>query len=275
MINQGLKSYTKQISGNVGRISYHVNPNKECANLILDIPLISKKADRKVGLSLLYNHQNKSVDSKFGLGFKSSYDMKITLNNTYLSLTMADCTYSFIKKTSDNEDKLIIYFDVNDDGYYSEDEKIEINTDKYEVYTNNELGFTINMVESLIDNKYKYQLVDKSHTSYYFDDSGNLLRIITLKGDDINITSTEITNSFSKIINTISNNKVTNVSSYNTVTRDGEEEELQNSRIDLAYSNNKLTTITIYHNTKIVEKYQITYLDNYITIFDRIVLLFL
>ena len=113
MINQGLKSYTKQISGNVGRISYHVNPNKECANLILDIPLISKKADRKVGLSLLYNHQYNSVDSKFGLGFKSSYDMKITLNNTYLSLTMADCTYSFIKKTSDNEDKLIIYFDVN------------------------------------------------------------------------------------------------------------------------------------------------------------------
>ena len=36
MINQGLKNYTKQISGNVGRISYHVNPNKECANLILD-----------------------------------------------------------------------------------------------------------------------------------------------------------------------------------------------------------------------------------------------
>jgi len=156
MINQGLKSYTKQISGNVGRISYHVNPNKECANLILDIPLIQTKADRKVGLSLLYNHQYNSVDSKFGLGFISSYDMKITLNNTYLSLTMADCTYSFIKKTSDNEDKLIIYFDVNDDGYYLEDEKIEINTDEYEVYTNNELGFTINMVESLIDNKYKY-----------------------------------------------------------------------------------------------------------------------
>ena len=204
MINQGLKSYTKQISGNVGRISYHVNPNKECANLILDIPLISKKADRKVGLSLLYNHQYKSVDSKFGLGFKSSYDMKITLNSTYLSLTMADCTYSFIKKTSDNEDKLIIYFDVNDDGYYSEDEKIEINTDKYEVYTNNELGFTINMVESLIDNKYKYQLVDKSHTSYYFDDSGNLLRITTLKGDDINISKyvdEETENEYEKITN--------------------------------------------------------------------------
>jgi len=239
MTNQGLKHYTKQISGSIGRINYYVNPSKYSANLIFDIPIVNKKANKLVGLSLLYNHQYRNIDDKFGLGYKCNYDMSIIENTT-----------SIIYKALDSVE------------YYFYEISSNTNT-SYVEYKNQELGYYIRKYNELIDDEYKYQLIDKNHTSYLFNGVGYLGKIVLVNEDNIIITNNEISLDFSKIRYTITNNKVTNINNIvNGI--------YYIDKIDLVYSNNKLTNITIYHDTKIVEKYQITYLDNYITIFDSI-----
>ena len=66
MANKGLKSYTKQISGNIGLISYNVNVYSDDSNLVLTIPLINLDEGNPVGLSLIYNYLG-SDKSLFGL----------------------------------------------------------------------------------------------------------------------------------------------------------------------------------------------------------------
>ncbi len=90
MANKGLKSYTKQISGSIGSIGYNVNVNNNDSNLILTIPLLSSGGVNRVGLSLIYNHQNKNVTSIYGAGMKLNNQYKLTNNYPNYIVTNPD-----------------------------------------------------------------------------------------------------------------------------------------------------------------------------------------
>ena len=73
MANKGLKSYTKQISGNIGLISYNVNVYSDDSNLVLTIPLINLDEGNPVGLSLIYNYLGNNT-SLFGLKIRNKFE---------------------------------------------------------------------------------------------------------------------------------------------------------------------------------------------------------
>ena len=76
MANKGLKSYTKQISGNIGLISYNVNVYSDDSNLVLTIPLINLDEGNPVGLSLIYNYLGNNT-SLFGLKNRNNFEYKL------------------------------------------------------------------------------------------------------------------------------------------------------------------------------------------------------
>ena len=94
-MNKGLKKEQRYLQHTIGSAGItYINLNKNNANMHITVPLIGD-------LSLIYNLQEKNIDTDFGKGFRLSYYNKLTYNSisdTY-SIEQADGTiYEFIKK---------------------------------------------------------------------------------------------------------------------------------------------------------------------------------
>ncbi len=70
-MNRGLKSYTKQLTQEVGSAKACVNIYENDANMHIMLPLIKTLGNFPIDLNLIYTHQNINVtDKHFGKGFK-------------------------------------------------------------------------------------------------------------------------------------------------------------------------------------------------------------
>ena len=70
-MNRGLKSYTKQLTQEIGSAKACVNINENDANMHIVLPLVKTLGNFPIDLNLIYTHQNRNVtDKHFGKGFK-------------------------------------------------------------------------------------------------------------------------------------------------------------------------------------------------------------
>ncbi len=70
-MNRGLKSYTKQLTQEVGSAKACVNIYENDANMHIVLPLVKTLGNFPIDLNLIYTHQNRNVtDKHFGKGFK-------------------------------------------------------------------------------------------------------------------------------------------------------------------------------------------------------------
>ena len=73
-MNQGLKSYTKQIECEAGGVAkFYFNANQNCANTHLIVPILNTIGHNPISLNLIYNYQDRNVINQFGKGFKLNY----------------------------------------------------------------------------------------------------------------------------------------------------------------------------------------------------------
>ncbi len=63
-MNKGLKSYTKQLTNQIGSATVNVNLFKNDANMHITIPLLSTTGLSAFSASLVYNHQSKFTITK-------------------------------------------------------------------------------------------------------------------------------------------------------------------------------------------------------------------
>ena len=89
-MNKGLKSYTKQLTNQIGSATVNVNLFKNDANMHITIPLLSTTGLSAFSASLVYNHQSKGNSGIFGKGFYLNYYAKIVTNGNSVTVQNAD-----------------------------------------------------------------------------------------------------------------------------------------------------------------------------------------
>ena len=245
MANKGLKNYTKQISGNVGSVKYHINPSPLDSNIILTIPLLQSKCLCPIGLSLIYSYQDRNSMYGFGKGFKCNYDTRIIDDGTNLRVNNADFSVDTYH-----------YDNVNDLYYFKEN------------------GNTIDKTVTNVDGdseEVNYLLLDKYGNRTYFDSSCCIKRIENVKGDVINYypeSGVMVDNNKGSQITYLNNPdyRVNSISLRETIS----ESIIEQAKVDFEYENGYLTLLTIKYADEVVEKYSFTYSETSIGIFDEI-----
>ena len=243
MANKGLKSYTKQVTGSVGSIGYNVNVNNNDSNLILTIPLLTSGGVNPIGLSLIYNHQNRNDVSKFGSGIVTNYDTKLIELSGIVNVHNADGSVDnfvldentgdyFCSETEMHITKEII--SVNGDS----DEIYYYMTDRYGNRAKFNPNVTVDMTEIQYVNGFKL---------YYYPQSGVIL-------DNGNNTKATYTLNSSGNINQIF----------------CLENELEQYRITfmINVTTNKLMKIIKSYAGSVIESYDFEFEDNYIRVYD-------
>lgn len=77
-MNRGLKSYTKQLTQELGNgCTASVNVNKNDANLHISLPLLKTVGLSPITTSLIFNYQDRNTNGKFGKGVKLNLFSKI------------------------------------------------------------------------------------------------------------------------------------------------------------------------------------------------------
>ena len=75
MGNKGLKSYTKQLSFELGEMKAFVNPNISDSNLIITLPLVTTRGSDPLSMSLIYNFLD-DINGDIISGVKNSFYSK-------------------------------------------------------------------------------------------------------------------------------------------------------------------------------------------------------
>ncbi len=90
-MNRGLKSYTKQLTQEVGSAKACVNINENDANMHIVFPLIKTVGLMPFEVNLIYTHQNRDVkDGFFGKGFKTDWYSELGCHADDMWLINAD-----------------------------------------------------------------------------------------------------------------------------------------------------------------------------------------
>lgn len=236
MGNKGLKRYTKQISGTIGKVEYNVNINKNDANLNLEIPLIQTKGVNPISYSIIYNYQNYQNEEKtsIGKGFRGNYQLEIKDNEETIELK--------------NPDRSI------DEYIYEEGEyKSKTNTNK--------LIKTVEQVDGDSD-IITYTLSDKYGNKMIFENETNPTRIEKNDQTKLYIGELSITNEYgAKIESQYENYKLTKLK-YSQESASGNqsiefERNDQEELIKIIYKTNETITNTIsieYDSSYIIVK---------------------
>ncbi len=241
MANNGLKPYTKQITGSIGEVaSYSVNVHPDDANMHLMIPLIQSMGINPISLDLIYNYQYSKGTFDFGKGVNTNYEISITDDETHITVTNADgsrdeFTYDDLK------------------GCYVS------NT------TTNTLKKNITLVDGDSD-IITYELIDKQgNIMKYESDIYHPDEIIFKNGFVTHVYGTTISNdNGAKISCTRSNGLITKV----IYTQDG---IYQDQKVDITYdSNNNLSTIKKYICGNLVSSISFEFTDTIIIVTDEL-----
>ncbi len=196
-MNQGLKSYTKQFTHNVsgvGTLSF--NMCGAARNMHMIIPLISTVGHCPINLSLIYNEQEKEVNSRFGKGFRlSTYKTISSTDDGYEVLNADGSTdsYTFTPDLSttvyshNKETGLTLTYEADSNNvynYYLRDAKgnemvldsskkypLSIKNSNEEVINFNEGSEIIGIYNSYNDCIYFYDIEDTVVVSYEHDGS--------------------------------------------------------------------------------------------------------
>ncbi len=227
-MNKGLKSYAKQLKGQVGKIKYNINLNFNDSNVILEIPLFNTLGINPLSLSLIYNHQSRTTINEFGAGIKTNYD------------------YKYIKSL-----KKIINPDFTEDiytGYQQADQILYPN--KY-IYRNKDTNFDLyTSVRSDVNtNNFLY---DPYKNKYNFDNNTNNY-----------ITKIEYINGF--VTDYKANNILLNNNQGTIITK--EELVSGSTKKIILYeleNNIEISRVTLYYNNSTNKLYNITFKEDYI-----------
>ena len=234
MANKGLKSYTKQIGGSVGIINYYVNVNKEDSNLILDIPVLESGGINPINLSLIYNHQNRAITSKYGAGINTSYDYKLNeIDSNTINITNPDGSIDSYLYDSEN-------------GYY------------YNKETNMKMNqFLAN-----------YTLIDQyGNNMSYLNNSSYVMNYKNGHSVAYNCNNTTMVNN--NIDKTITYSLQATTGNVKQIYLYKNENELMRGTLQINTSTNKLMGIIISNSEGVLEAYEFEFNSSYIRIYDQ------
>ena len=252
MANKGLKSYTKQIGGSVGIINYYVNVNKEDSNLILDIPVLESGGINPINLSLIYNHQNRAITSKYGAGINTSYDYKLNeIDSNTINITNPDGSIDSYLYDSENG--------TYPEYYYNSQE------------TNMVLKKALSRYDDDANAIYNYYLRDKyGNGVQWLSNEKNYIQAINYKNGfntSYNISNTTlINNNQGKTITCSLQSTTGNVKQIYLYKND---DELMRGTLQINTSTNKLMGITISNSEGVLEAYEFEFNSSYIRIYDQ------
>ena len=252
MANKGLKSYTKQVGGSVGIINYYVNVNKEDSNLILDIPVLESGGINPINLSLIYNHQNRAITSKYGAGINTSYDYKLNeIDSNTINITNPDGSIDSYLYDSENG--------TYPEYYYNSQE------------TNMVLKKALSRYDDAANAIYNYYLRDKyGNGVQWLSNEKNYIQAINYKNGfntSYNISNTTlINNNQGKTITCSLQSTTGNVKQIYLYKND---DELMRGTLQINTSTNKLMGITISNSEGVLEAYEFEFNSSYIRIYDQ------
>ncbi|MCI9653808.1 MAG: hypothetical protein HFG91_05650 [Acholeplasmatales bacterium] len=241
MANKGLRSYTKQISQTIGDVAkVSVNVNKDDANMHILIPLFQTLGPNPLELSLIWNYQDRDRIGHFGKGCNINTYKDFSDNENYISVREADGSYT---------------------SYW--DEK------GYNEFRADENNITIIKHVTLIpgdSDEYTYEFKDQKGNRICYD-NGNTYYPTSIEyanGEKTIFDGLNMDNGHgAKVTFTESNRLRTRV----TYTQDG----TTLYYVDFGYdSNQKLTSVKHYKESRLVKHLSITYGTNEITVKDVI-----
>lgn len=179
MENRGLKSYTKQLCAELGNVKSYVNINKNNANLIIDIPIISSTKVHPISVNIMFNYQNKNNSSIYGNGVRLNYEELYVKDDNTIQINKVDgTTEEYIK--DENDDKLF----KNDETLKTIQKKITVSktyyllSDKYQ----NQMQYDNN------DSIMPYAIRKNTKESYTITNNDNIITIKNRGYDVITIT---------------------------------------------------------------------------------------
>ena len=254
MANKGLKSYTKQISGNIGLISYNVNVYSDDSNLVLTIPLINLDEGNPVGLSLIYNYLGNNT-SLFGLKNRNNFEYKLIKGSSTHKIINPDQTEDTFTQSG------VISGSTSHPTFIYKSPTSELTLIRETISTSGQEKFHL---EDKQGNKYYWNnnyVSINSNTNYdyitYIDKPTN-------QEIEYNPNSNEIINNYTNegIIVLKNNNLITRLSKYN----------IDGNILDEIYitydSLSRITNIKYYYLNTLEENYFFTYNTSYIEILD-------
>ncbi|MBQ3253325.1 MAG: hypothetical protein IJA65_02125, partial [Acholeplasmatales bacterium] len=245
MANKGLKSYTKQITGNIGMIGYNVNVNSDDSNLILTIPAIESGGINPIGLSLIYNYQNKEETSTLGAG--------IRLNNEYRLYTSGD-------------NYLVYNPDGSHDLYKKMEEKVE---DSKTIKIYKSATSDISLYVETENQVTRYYLKDKEGNKYKWNNGFKYIsQIEKVDGFKINYNPED-----GVFVNNDDTTRITyTANSYNNVKEIKcieDRTEISNIIYSLNDNTNEIISIVRYFAGVLMEKYNFEFATGYIKIYEE------
>ncbi|MDE5617232.1 MAG: hypothetical protein K2I36_00050, partial [Ureaplasma sp.] len=241
MANKGLKSYTKQISQTIGDVAkVSVNVNKEDANMHILIPLFQTLGPNPLDLSLIWNYQDRDRIGHFGKGCNINTYKDFSDNENYISVREADGSYT---------------------SYWDEKGYNEFRADE-----NNIIIIKHVTLISGDSDEYTYDFKDPQGNKICYDNGNTYYptSIEYVNGEKTIFDGMNMDNGHgAKITFTESNRLRTRV----TYTQDG----TTLYYVDFGYdTNQRLTSVKHYKESKLVKHLTISYGTNEITVKDEI-----
>lgn len=181
MANKGLRDYCKYITQDVGNSKVMVNINKTDANMHINIPLYSSKAEIANSIGLLFTLSERNTDYKFGKGISLNYFKELFKSGDYKTKNSdgSITTYTFDRSEGDY---IKYYYDRETQTTLVEDLYPGATYKNYLIDKHRNISYYSNTTSL---NKYPIKIVSNDGRATDFQYNGsNLFKIIGKENDN-------------------------------------------------------------------------------------------